>query len=152
MDASPTQEECAMQSRQLVLSVVSSAALFVAASVLAHGAGTEVVANGDLEWKDLGTGGVAAAVVSGDMDKGASRFFLRYPAGLVTPTHHHTSDHYVTVVSGRLALTVDGHEHELGPGSYFSLAGKASHVARVVGSEPAVMFIQADGAWDVVAE
>jgi quercetin dioxygenase-like cupin family protein len=141
-----------MQSRHFALSVVASATLLAAGIVFAHGTGTEVVANGDLKWKDLGTGGVAAAVVSGDMDKGASRFFLRYPAGLVTPTHHHTSDHYVTVVSGNLTLTVNGHDHALGPGSYFSLGGKASHVAKVVGSEPAVMFIQADGAWDVVAE
>lgn len=68
----------------------------------------------------------------------------------MTPTHHHTSDHFVIVVSGEFTLTVDGHEHALGRGSCFSLAGKASHVAKVVGSDPAVMLIQADGAWDVV--
>lgn len=132
--------------------VVISTALMAAASVLAHDTGaTPVVANADLKWKDLGNG-VAAAPVSGDMDKGASRFFLRYPVGLSTPNHHHTADHYVAVVSGKLTLTVDGHAHTLGPGSYFAITGKTPHTAKVEGTEPAVMFLQADGAWDVVAE
>ena len=38
--------------------------------------------------------------------------------------HHHTADHYVTVVSGTITLTVDGKDHKLGPGSYFELTQK----------------------------
>lgn len=136
-----------------VMIMAISAALIAAASVLAIGAGkSAVVAKADLKWKDMGIPGVAAAPVSGDMEKGASRFFLKYPVGFVTPSHHHTADHYVTVVSGSLTLTVDGKEHKLGPGSYFELTGKAPHVAKVEGSEEAVMFIQADAPWDVVME
>jgi quercetin dioxygenase-like cupin family protein len=129
---------------------VSMVAALVAASpaLLAGGAVTK---KADLAWKDMGNG-VAAAPVSGDMQKGASRFFLKYPAGLVTPNHHHNADHYVTVVSGRITLTVDGKAHALGAGDYFALTKQVPHVAKVEGKDDAVMFIQADAPWDVVME
>ncbi|MFO1250131.1 MAG: cupin domain-containing protein [Inhella sp.] len=103
----------------------------------------------ELKWKDMGNG-IKAAVVSGDMDKGASRFFLKYPVGLVTPLHHHDADHYVTVLSGSITLSTGGKDHKLGPGAYFALTKKASHVAKVEGKEEAVFFIQADSPWNVV--
>jgi quercetin dioxygenase-like cupin family protein len=127
-----------------------SAALMAAAPMLAA-AGSAVVAKADLKWKDMGNG-VMAAPVSGNMDKGASRFFLKYPVGLVTPKHHHSTNHYATVVSGTITLTVEGKEHKLGPGSYFALTNKAPHIAKVEGNEEAVFFIQADGPWNVVME
>ena len=128
-----------------------AAALFSAAFVFAGEAGKSVVlAKADLKWKPMGNSGVASAVVSGDMDKGPCRFFLKYPAGLVTPKHHHTANHHVTVVSGTITLTVGDKQHRLGPGSYFMLADRAMHVAKVEGNEEAVFFIQADGPWDVV--
>ena len=134
----------------IVLSL--SAALMAGAPMLAAGASsTVVVTKADLKWKDMGNG-VTAAPVSGNMEKGASRFFLKYPVGLVTPKHHHDTDHYVTVVSGTITLTVEGKEHKLGPGAYFALTNKASHTAKVEGNEDAVFFIQADGPWNVVME
>ena len=130
-----------------------SVALIATASVAAITVGKSVVvAKADLKWKDMGIPGVAAAPVSGDMQKGPSRFFLKYPVGFVTPNHHHTADHYVTVVSGTITLNADGKDHKLGPGSYFALTGKAPHTAKVEGSAEAVFFIQADGPWDVVME
>ncbi len=129
-----------------------SVALTAGAPMLAVGAGSAVVVTkADLKWKDMGNG-IAAAPVSGDMDKGASRFFLRYPVGLVTPKHHHSTDHYVTVVSGTVTLTVEGKDHRLEPGAYFALSHKASHTAKVEGNEDAVFFIQANGPWNVVME
>jgi mannose-6-phosphate isomerase-like protein (cupin superfamily) len=126
-------------------------ALVLMAGVAALAADSVVVPKADLKWKDMGNG-VTAAPVSGDMEKGKSRFFLTYPVGLVTPKHHHDADHYVTVLSGSITLTVDGKEHKLGPGSYFSMTKKASHTAKVEGNEPAVFFIEADGPWNVVGE
>jgi mannose-6-phosphate isomerase-like protein (cupin superfamily) len=138
---------------QHVRIMAMSAALIATASMLAIGAGkVVVVAKAELKWKDMGIPGVAAAPVAGDMEKGASRFFLKYPVGFVTPKHHHTADHYVTVLAGTITLTVDGKEHKLGPGSYFALTEKMSHTAEVEGNEEAVFFIQADGPWDAVME
>ncbi len=134
----------------LTLVIALAAALFSAASVLAGETGNSVVlAKADLKWT-VGGAGIASAPVSGDMAKGPCRFFLKYPAGLVTPMHHHTANHHVTVISGTITLTVGGKEHRLGPGSYFMLADRAAHVARVEGGEDAVFFIQAEGPWDVV--
>lgn len=116
------------------------------------GGGAIVTAATDLQWKEMNSAGVAAATVAGDMEKGPSRFFLRYPAGLVTPKHHHNADHYGTLVSGTITLVAGGKEQRLGPGSYFSLTGGESHLTRVEGSEAAVFYIQADGPWDVVME
>lgn len=129
-----------------------SAVLSAAMAVPVLGAGQAAVTTpSELKWKEMGVPGVVAAPVSGDMDKGPSRFFLKYPAGLVTPVHRHSADHYVTVISGSITLTVDGKDHLLGPGSYFALTGKAAHAARVEGKDDALFFIQADGPWDVVA-
>ena len=131
---------------------VIAAALFSATPALVAETGKSVVlAKSDLKWKPMGTSGVAAAPVSGDMEKGASRFYLQYPVGLVTPMHHHTANHHVTVISGSITLTVGGKEHRLGPGAYFMLADRAAHVAKVEGKEEAVFFIHAEGPWDVVA-
>jgi len=145
-----------MKSKLFTILAFSAVALVAAAAVPVFGDGamgkTTVMTTSDLKWKDMGIPGVVAAPVSGDMDKGPSRFFLKYPVGFVTPKHHHTTDHYVTVVSGSLTLTVGGKDYRLGPGSYFALTGKASHVARVEGKEEAVFFIQADGPWDVMVE
>jgi quercetin dioxygenase-like cupin family protein len=136
-----------------VMIVLFSVALVAAISMAAIGADKSVfVAKADLKWKEMGIPGVMAAQVSGDMQKGASRFFLKYPVGLVTPNHHHTADHYVVVVSGTITLTVDGKGHRLGPGSYFAQTAKIPHIAKVEGKEDAVLFIQADGPWDVVPE
>ena len=127
-----------------------SVALMAGTPTLTFGAdSTVVMTKASLKWKDMGNG-VAAAPVSGDMEKGASRFFLKYPVGLVTPKHHHDADHYVTVVSGTITLAVDGKEYKLGPGAYFALTNKASHTAKVEGKQEAVFFIQADGPWNVV--
>jgi mannose-6-phosphate isomerase-like protein (cupin superfamily) len=130
---------------------VIAAAIFSAAFAYAGETGKSVVmSKADLKWVAMGNSGVAAAAVSGDMNKGPSRFFLKYPVGLVTPMHHHTANHHVTVISGSITLTVGGKEHRLGPGSYFMLADRAPHIAKVEGNEEAVFFIQAEAPWDVV--
>jgi mannose-6-phosphate isomerase-like protein (cupin superfamily) len=135
-----------------VMMIVLAAALAMAATAAIGGEKTMVVSNADLVWKDMGIPGVQSAVVTGDMAKGPCRFFLKYPVGLVTPAHHHSPDHYGTIVSGTMLLTVDGKETKLEAGSFFALTNKAVHVAKVVGDQPVVMFIQADGPWDVVME
>ena len=129
------------------------AAMALVSLAAAQGAGKAVVAaKGDLKWVDQGIPGISAATVDGDMKKGASHFFLKYPGGLVTPLHHHSPDHYVTVLSGNLVLVVDGKDHAVPPGSFFALTGKEPHAARCEGKEDCVMFVDARGPWDVVPE
>ena len=121
--------------------------------VLAHAAGNAVVTPvADVKWAPAGVPGVSVAPVEGDMAKGPCHFYLKYDAGFVAPLHHHSPDHYVTVVTGTLVLTTGDKEYHLAPGSFFALTGKAPHAASVEGDQPCVMFVDARGAWDVVLE
>jgi hypothetical protein len=131
--------------------ILLSTLLISGVHALANADSTVVVPTADLKWKDMGNG-ITAAQVSGDMEKGPSRFFLKYPVGLVTPNHHHDANHHATLVSGAVTLTVEGKEYKLEPGAYFALINKAPHIAKVEGQEDAVFFIQADGPWNVVMD
>jgi len=126
--------------------------LFSSAALAQPGGEATVEARDALKWAPSSIPKVSTAVVDGDMAKGPSHFYLKYGAGLVTPLHHHSPDHYVTTVSGTLVLVVDGKEHRLPPGSFFALTGKKAHAARCEGAEDCVMFADARGAWDVVPE
>jgi quercetin dioxygenase-like cupin family protein len=103
-------------------------------------------------WTNAGIPGVQTAVVRGDMKSGPSHFYLKYAAGFAAPLHHHSPDHFATTVAGNLVLIADGKERAMPPGSYFAFAGKAQHAARCEGAQDCVMFIDARGPWDVVAE
>lgn len=105
-----------------------------------------------LTWVNAGPPGVQTAAVRGDMQRGASHFYLKYPAGFAAPLHFHSPDHFATTIAGQLVLIADGKEHALPPGSHFAFTGKARHAARCEGAQDCVMFVDARGAWDVVAD
>ncbi len=110
-----------------------------------------VVDASSLKWKEA-MPGVSIAPVQGDPERGPSHFFLKYASGLKTPTHHHTPDHYVTLVSGSLTLTVDGSDHKLTPGSLFALTHKAVHVVVCAEGSDCLMSVDARGKWDIIPE
>jgi quercetin dioxygenase-like cupin family protein len=138
-----------MTNRTIVRGVVF-AALVMAGSAVAKPAAT-LTGAADLKWSDVpGFPGVHMAVADGDPSKGASHFFLKFDKGFAAPEHHHSADHYGTMVSGTLVLTVDGKENKLGPGSYFAFTGKKVHGTRCEAAADCVMLIDARGKWDVV--
>ena len=107
----------------------------------------------DLKWNDVpGFPGVKLAAVQGDPGKGPSHAYHKLAAGFVSPVHHHSPDHYVTVVSGTLVLVVDGKENKLPPGSYFQFTGKKPHLTKCEAGADCVLFVDARGKWDVVAD
>ncbi len=61
--------------------------------------------------------------------------------GATYPPHAHADDQSHCVVRGRLALTVRGVEHVLGPGDRDWLPAHTVHSARVVGVEPVTYLI-----------
>jgi quercetin dioxygenase-like cupin family protein len=132
---------------------IAAAAVFSLAS-FAHAADKAVFAPaGDLKWQDVpGQQGVKLAAVQGDPGKGASHFFAKFAPGFSAPLHHHTANHYVTVVSGTLVLKVDGKEHKLPAGSYFEFSGKKPHETRCEAGADCVLSIDARGKWDVVPQ
>ncbi len=120
------------------------------AAQAASGGGAVVAPTAGLKWTAGAVPQVSTSAVEGDLTKGASHFFLKYAAGFSTPPHHHSADHYSVMVSGTMVLVVDGKEHRLTPGSYFSLTGKKLHSARCEGPDDCVMFLDARGPWDAV--
>ena len=107
----------------------------------------------DLKWTDVPDfPGVQMAVLDGDPAKGAGHFLIKLKDGFVTPLHHHTSDHFATVLSGTLSFTVDGKETLLPPGSFFVFKGKKEHITKCVPGADCVLSVDVRGKWDVVPE
>ncbi len=115
--------------------------------------GSGFVPTMDMKWSDVpGFTGVQIAPVDGDPGKGPSHFFLKFASGFTAPVHHHTANHYVTVVTGNVVLIVDGQEQKLPPGSFFMLSGKTKHATRCEAGAECVLSLDARGKWDVVPE
>jgi quercetin dioxygenase-like cupin family protein len=129
-------------------SLLVGAALAVAGCEKPHAV---LVPAADERWGDVpGYPGMKTAMVDGDPTRGAARFFLKLAPGLTLPKHHHTADHYGTVVAGTVVLTTDQGPQLLGPGSYFSFVGQDAHATRCAPEAECVLFIDARARWDVV--
>lgn len=108
---------------------------------------------GDLKWSDVPDfPGVKMAVLDGNPAKGAGHFLIKLPDGFAAPLHHHSSDHFVTVVSGTLSLTVDGKETKLPAGSFFLFRGEKEHITKCEPGADCVLSVDVRGKWDVVPE
>lgn len=107
----------------------------------------------DLKWTDVpGFPGVHASTVEGDGAKGSHHVFIKFDAGFAAPLHHHTSNHFAAVVAGTLVLTVDGKEHQLPAGSYFSFKNKGQHKTSCASGADCIVFLDVRGKWDVTPE
>jgi quercetin dioxygenase-like cupin family protein len=137
----------------LVIGIAASLSLTPNAAAVgaAKAGGATFVAAADIRWSDVpGTPGVQIAPLQGDPGKGPSHFLLKYAGGFSAPVHHHTADHFVTVVAGTVVLVVDGKEQKLGAGSYFSFSGKKQHATRCEAGPDCVLAMDVRGRWNVV--
>jgi quercetin dioxygenase-like cupin family protein len=117
------------------------------------GGNAVLIPTSDLKWSDVpGFPGVQMAVLEGNPAKGPHHSMLKFAGGFAAPLHHHSSDHYGTVVTGTLVLTVDGKERRLPAGSYFSFKGKKQHMTRCETGADCVLSMAPLGKWDVVPE
>ena len=115
--------------------------------------GALIIPAADVKWSDVpGMTGLQIAPVEGDPAKGPSHFFLKFTGGFAAPLHHHSANHSGTVVAGTLALTVDGKEQKLPPGSFFAFKGKTKHETRCEAGADCVLSMDVRGKWDVVME
>jgi hypothetical protein len=94
--------------------------------------------------------GFKLARLEGDPERGPAHFFLKLASGVTLGKHHHSADHYATVVSGNLVVTVNPGPMVLEPGSYFSFLGRTDHAIRCAPPRDCVLFIDARGKWDWV--
>jgi quercetin dioxygenase-like cupin family protein len=77
---------------------------------------------------------------------------VKFAGGFSAPAHHHTADHFVTVVAGTLVLNVDGKDQRLPAGSFFTFSGQKVHATRCEAGTDCVLAVDSRGAWDVVPE
>jgi quercetin dioxygenase-like cupin family protein len=105
----------------------------------------------DVQWQAVpGMTGIQTATVEGDATKGPHHAFMKFDSGFTAPMHHHSANHFVTVVAGTLVLTVDGQEHRLPAGSYFSFKNKGPHATSCAPGAECILFVDVRGKWDVV--
>lgn len=117
------------------------------------GGSAVLVPAADLKWNDVPDfPGLKMAVLQGDPAKGPGHFMIKFTGGFSAPLHHHTPDHYVSVIAGTMVLTVDGKETKLPAGSYFSFTGKKPHMTKCEAGAECLLSIDARGKWDVVPE
>lgn len=113
----------------------------------------ELVPAKDLKWSDVpGFKGVKIATPEADPSKGPAHFFLKFAPGFTAPLHHHSADHYVTVVQGTLTLGVDGKDIKLPPGSFFSFTKAKPHTTSCAAGAECILAMDAHDKWDVVPE
>ena len=74
--------------------------------------------------------GVTMRPLFGD---GAMLNLLEFEPGAAVPAHRHPHEQLGYVLEGRLALSIDGSEHVLGPGDAYQIPGGVEHAARSEG-------------------
>jgi hypothetical protein len=115
--------------------------------------GAVLVPASEVKWTDVPQmTGVQIAPIDGDPSKGPSHFLLKFVGGFAAPLHHHTANHFVTVIAGTVVLGVDGNEQKLPAGSVFSFSNKTKHTTSCAAGAECVMSIDSRGKWDVVPE
>ena len=94
---------------------------------------------------------VMMAVVWGDPAKGPHAAFHKFKPGFTAPLHTHSSDMHVAVVSGTIITgTEGGPEKKLPPGSYEYQPHTAKHVTKCDTGSGCVIFVVANGKFDLV--
>jgi quercetin dioxygenase-like cupin family protein len=112
-----------------------------------------LVSASDIKWSDVPDfPGLKMAVLEGDPAKGAHHSMIKFAGGFTAPLHHHSSDHFGTVVTGTLVLTVDGQDKKLPAGSYCSFKGKEKHMTRCEAGADCILSMDVRGKWDVVPD
>lgn len=120
-----------------------------AVSVAAHD--RDRLALADLEWREIVPGVVSFAAAYGDWEKEAHGKFVRIEPGASVPMHTHGKAYHAVLHSGELTNLLDTAETrvDLGPGDYWHMAGGRPHGHICASSEPCIVYVHSDGAWDL---
>jgi quercetin dioxygenase-like cupin family protein len=108
----------------------------------------------DLKWQklmpELGDRSPESAVLHADAKTQATQMMLRVPKNFHLAQHWHSATEALTVVHGAFIFhDPHGNKEELGPGSFIYIPRKTVHEAWTKPDEGALLFIAADGGFDV---
>lgn len=139
--------------------VVTALAMLPLVLGLSHQAGAgesplaRTIQDPALEWgpcPSVFPAGCEIAVLHGDPAQPNADVFFKVAPGYSIPHHWHTSAERMTLVSGRLRVTYDGHEPAtLEAGTYAYGPAGAPHTGECLSKEPCVLFIAFEGPVDV---
>jgi quercetin dioxygenase-like cupin family protein len=106
---------------------------------------------GEIKWTDSPTiKGGKVAVLWGDPKTGAYGGLKRLPGGTLLPLHTHTNDTRVLVVSGAMALSIEGGAaKEMLPGSFAYIPGGIKHLAGCKLGAECIYFEEQPGPSDI---
>ncbi|MBV8616165.1 MAG: cupin domain-containing protein [Acetobacteraceae bacterium] len=137
-----------------------SAIAFAPAAVRAqnmppHGASAQAVflKLQDLKWQktnpELGSNSPEISILHESPQE--TELLLRNPKNFHVPRHWHSADETITIIRGTFVLKHDGSEDRvsLDAGSFAWLPAKMIHEAWTKPDEDALLFITADGAFDI---
>jgi quercetin dioxygenase-like cupin family protein len=112
------------------------------------GKGPVMMTADDLKWEQLkgAPDGVMAAMVKGDITKGAFDAFIKFPAGFKSPLHYHTHAMEAIVLKG--AYVYNGKSY--GPGSYVSIPAMDKHESGGAADSETIFFLEQPGKFDLV--
>lgn len=57
---------------------------------------------------------------------------VRFDKGIIVEPHAHRHEQTTYIVSGRIVVSIDGQDHELGPGDSFYAAPNVPHGVRIL--------------------
>lgn len=95
--------------------------------------------------------GCGLVVLHGDPDGSDADVYFRVPGGASIARHRHTAAERMTLVSGRLRVTYDGHDPiDLTPGMYAYGPAGLPHEGECAPGPDCVLFIAFDGPVDAI--
>ena len=119
----------------------------------AHAEPIRLLSSNDFEWQTTPEG-VAFAQLQGDRFSEAYQALVRLPGGTISPPHVKTANMFGVVLEGEMIHYTSNEAPEdariIGPGSFYSIAAGAAHVAACVSETPCVTYLYQDGAFDFV--
>jgi hypothetical protein len=121
--------------KKILIAITAALALGLAGAAVAQKAAAPAKkdnrqAAAGLKWETpFGPDGPAMAFVSGDPKTGPFQMFLKLKAGGAAGWHTHDADYNAVVITGQHMHLEQGETTAalLGPGSYWTQAGKANH-------------------------
>lgn len=112
-----------------------------------------LISAADLAWETTPEG-VAFAALQGDRFSEPYQAMVRLPAGTVSPPHIKSANMSGVMLQGEMVHYADGTDPNLadpiGPGAYYRIPAGLAHVSACVSSDPCVVYLYQDNAFDFV--
>jgi len=141
-----------MMKNFLRLGLTALAGIVVAATLHAGGADKPVMMTLDqMKWvPNPAAPGVLTAAAWGDAEKGPHGAFHKFVAGFTAPLHTHSANTRIVVISGTMAMAGnDGKEMKFPAGSFYTQPNTFQHVTKCLPGSECLVYLDADGKWDL---